>query len=312
MNMNPHTLKALPGTAMAVLALVLSMIYAVPVSAHKSPDGCTGSGLEINLFTDVQQVLIGSPISFSVNVFNGLSSGPIVCDATGITASIVTPDGASHPVTLVRTALSSGQSDQYTNAVTYTARTQDVKPNGSLADTASTIGTIHQNDTDSTGGGNQGVNITIKTPPPPPPTTSVPVAPVITPPPTVTPPPPPPTGTFTGGGGGGGGGSNITPPPTGVITSTGQSSASPTITPPPTGTTPTVTPPPTTDTIVPPPVIVETFVPNFPNTGIGPSGPSSPGSASTGGSSFPWSVIVPIAAFLIIMASYPAWKKRGL
>ena len=152
-------------TVVALLLVALFGLSKNSVSAHSSPVGCTGSGLQISLFTSAAQAHIGDTISFSVTVYNGISSGPIVCDASGITASLVTPDGQSHPITLVRTALTAGQSDIYTNVVTYVVRSQDVNASGALTVTAQDTGAIHQNDTDSQGGGNQGVNITVIVPP---------------------------------------------------------------------------------------------------------------------------------------------------
>ncbi|MFA6554311.1 MAG: hypothetical protein WCS89_02270 [Candidatus Paceibacterota bacterium] len=173
-----------------VLILSLLMLWTPTTFAHRSPLGCSGSALSINLYTSSPEVRIGDSVSFSIDIFNGTGAG-LACDATNIQASIVTPDGQTHPVTLSRTALSSGQIDVYSSVVTYTARGQDIKTDGSLKATANVIGDIHQNDTNSQGGGSQGVNITIVvTPPPPPP-----------PPPVVVTPPPP-----IGGGGGGGGG----------------------------------------------------------------------------------------------------------
>ena len=131
-----------------------------PISANQSPVGCTGSGLGINLFSSLTQVHIGDTINFTVEVFNGTGSGPVVCDASGIQAFLVTPDGVSHPLTLTRTTLSSGQSDTYPNIVSYVARAQDVDPNnGTLPATASDTGVIHQNVVDSSGGANQGLNV---------------------------------------------------------------------------------------------------------------------------------------------------------
>lgn len=142
-----------------ILILALWMISATPASAHISPVGCTGSGLGINLFTDAPEVNIGDTVSFSVLVFNGAPGGPTVCDATGITASVVTPDGVNHPITLTRTALSDGESDFYPDVVSYVAAFDDMTSEGTLAATASDTGTIHQNIANSTGGGNQGLNV---------------------------------------------------------------------------------------------------------------------------------------------------------
>jgi uncharacterized membrane protein len=132
--------------------------------AHSSPVGCTGSGLGILLFTDAPDVHIGDTLNYSITVFNGTGTGPVVCDAASIQAFVVTPDGTSHPITLVRTDLTSGQSDYYSNVVSYVVRAQDVRPDGTVRATASDTGVIHQNDTDSQGGGNQGVNTEVSLP----------------------------------------------------------------------------------------------------------------------------------------------------
>ncbi|MCR4334170.1 MAG: hypothetical protein NUV47_00325 [Patescibacteria group bacterium] len=182
-----------------IITVVLLILWVSPVSAHRSPDDCSGSGLGINLSTNSPQAYIGDIISYSLDIFNGTGIGPVVCDATDIQASITTPDGQNHSVSLTRTSLSNGQLDFYSNIVTYVARTEDVKTDGTLTATADNIGTIHQNDTDSQGGGNQGVNVTIITspvviPPPPTPPSSPPTLnssgsrhhPLYTPPPVIT------------------------------------------------------------------------------------------------------------------------------
>ena len=50
--------------------------------------------------------------------------------------AITTPDGVIHPITLRRTYLSHGQSDFYTNVVSYVARAQDIRPDGTVRATA--------------------------------------------------------------------------------------------------------------------------------------------------------------------------------
>ncbi len=148
-----------------LLAGILFGLFAAPaVRADQNPPGCTGSGLGIFLFTDSPDVHIGDTLTYSVTVFNGFNSGPIVCNATAIQAFIVTPDGASHPITLVRTALTSGQSDFYSNVVSYVVRAQDIQADGTVRATASDTGVIHQNDVNSQGGGNQGVNTQVSLP----------------------------------------------------------------------------------------------------------------------------------------------------
>jgi hypothetical protein len=165
MKINKHITKTLLKISMVVL---LSILWTTTTFADQSPAGCTGSGLNIFLDVNNQPVHIGDNISYGVTVLNGLGVGPVVCDASGITASLVTPDGTNHPITLIRTTLTNGQSDHYPNVVTYTARSQDVKPDGTLRATASDTGVIHQNDTNSQGGGEQGVNVTVISTPTPP------------------------------------------------------------------------------------------------------------------------------------------------
>jgi hypothetical protein len=127
-------------TFAAVLAGLFFLLFSAPaVRAHESPLGCTGSGLGILLFTDTSNVHIGDTICYSATVFNGLNAGIIVCDATAIQAFIVTPDGVSHPIALVRTSLVSGQSDYYPNVVSYVVRAQDIHPDGTLLATAQAV-----------------------------------------------------------------------------------------------------------------------------------------------------------------------------
>ncbi|HEY5503826.1 MAG TPA: restriction endonuclease [Sedimentisphaerales bacterium] len=85
------------------------------------------------LFTDIPDFHVGDTISYSMKVFNG------GCDATAIQAFIVTPDGVSHPIALVRTSLVSGQSDYYPNVVSYVVRAQDIHPDGTLLATAQAV-----------------------------------------------------------------------------------------------------------------------------------------------------------------------------
>ncbi len=150
--------------SVASLAILILMLCTTSTYAHRSPDNCSGSGLNINLYANNSQFNLGDTVTFSVTIFNGLNVGPIVCDATSIEASIVTPDGQTHPISLLRTSLTNGQTDSYSNVVSYTVRAQDVSADGILTATASDTGVIHQNDTDSQGGGNQGVNLTIIVP----------------------------------------------------------------------------------------------------------------------------------------------------
>ena len=94
----------------------------VPLRADEIPVGCTGSALGINLFTDTRDVHVGDTIRYSVTIFNGLPGSPrVACDATGIQAAVVTPDGKTNDITslLVRRTLSNQQNDFYTNVVAY-------------------------------------------------------------------------------------------------------------------------------------------------------------------------------------------------
>src|SRR5438105_2582113 len=184
--MNPsiqsHSPKAIlkPSAAAAILlgwrkpvgqfiwALLASVLFlslgGPPARADQKPPGCTGSGLGILLFTDSPDVHIGDTLRYSITVFNGTGTGGVVCDAEAIQAFVVTPDFISHTITLVRTYLSNGQSDYYSNVVSYVVRAQDVRTDGTVRATASDTGIIHQNDTDSQGGGNQGVNTEVSQP----------------------------------------------------------------------------------------------------------------------------------------------------
>ena len=172
-----------------IMVFAISSMTLTTAFADKSPAGCTGSGLAINLYASSPQVHIGDVISFSVDIFNGVGGEPVVCDASSIQASIITPDGQTHSIPLVRTSLSYEQVDHYPNIVTYIARAVDVKPDGTLTATASDTGIIHQNDTNSQGGGNQGVNITVLAPPVVSPSTSSSPNPIVSPASTGTPTP---------------------------------------------------------------------------------------------------------------------------
>jgi uncharacterized repeat protein (TIGR01451 family) len=145
--------------------LVCLLLATSAARADRSPTNCTGSGLGISLYTSIPDVHIGDTLFYSINVFNGsLGSGAIACDASSITAFIVTPDGVTNNVTLIRTTLTQGQSDFYSNVVSYVVRAQDIQPSGTLLATARDIGVIHQNIVNSIGGGFQGVNTEVNLP----------------------------------------------------------------------------------------------------------------------------------------------------
>jgi hypothetical protein len=249
--------------------LFLFVLFASQASAHRSPADCLGSGLSINLYSNVTQVKIGDSVKYSAEVFNGLGSVAVVCDATDISVGIVTPDGASHQISVLHTMLSSGNTDEYSDVVTYVARQQDMKTDGTLTSTANVSGTIHQNDTDSQGGGNQGLNVTVLVEAPPVPTPT-PVPSISTVPTPSSSPSPTPSSSPTP--------SNIpaivasvptpTPaalpiyPPGGGGT-TFWSAPSPT---------PTPSPTPLSVVVVPVAIVAIAPVPYFPNTGLPPRG----------------------------------------
>lgn len=146
-------------------SLVCLFMVTSAVRADRVPANCNGSGLGISLFTSIPDVHVGDTLFYSINVFNGAAgSGRIACDATGIQAFIVTPDGLTNNITLRRTTLRQGESDFYLDVVRYVVRAQDIQPDGTLLATARDIGVIHQNDTDSSGGGFQGVNTEVNLP----------------------------------------------------------------------------------------------------------------------------------------------------
>ena len=135
-----------PFTWPALLAALITFLLA-PLAARAdiSPPGCVGSGLGILLFTSEADVHVGDTIAYGITVFNGTGSGPVVCDATSIQAFIVTPNGVTNAIALVRTNLYNGQSDYYPNAVSYVVRAQDIRNDGTIFATASDNGIIHQN-----------------------------------------------------------------------------------------------------------------------------------------------------------------------
>lgn len=139
--------------------LVLSLVLGQGIaSAHQDPAGCSGSGLNLSLFTDKQEVVLGDTITYSINVFNGTGGGPVVCNAMDLHAHLKTPDGANHDITLSQTSLAGGESTPSLNAVTYVSRAEDMQANGTLAASAEVAGTIHFGPMDSAGGGTQSVN----------------------------------------------------------------------------------------------------------------------------------------------------------
>ena len=159
-----------PFVSVAVLAGLLFLLLSAPAArADRNPPGCTGSGLGISLFTSLPDVHIGDTIYYSVNVFNtpfpACNAGETNAASAGaIYAFVVTPDGVTNNITLRRTFLAPGDSDLYTNVVSYVVRAQDIRPDGTIRATAVDQGDIHQNDVNSIGGGNQGVNTQVNLP----------------------------------------------------------------------------------------------------------------------------------------------------
>jgi uncharacterized repeat protein (TIGR01451 family) len=156
--------RLFPWLASLISGLALILLGIPSSFADQDPAGCDGSGLGILLFTSASDVHIGDTLTYSVTVFNGTSTGPIVCDATSVTATLVTPDGVSHAIPLTVTNLVSGESDYYPNVVSYVVRAQDIQPDGTVDATASDSGVIHQNTVNSMGGGHQGVNTIVSQP----------------------------------------------------------------------------------------------------------------------------------------------------
>ncbi|MBE7499193.1 MAG: hypothetical protein HS113_02570 [Verrucomicrobiales bacterium] len=147
------------------LALLLWLLHSMPAArAQGVPPGCTGSAIGISLFTSAPDVHVGDTLLYSASVFNGLPGNPTSCDASDIVAWITTPDGVVHPLTLRRTYLTHLESDFYTTVVSYVARAQDIRPDGTLRATAEVTATIYQNDVPSSGGANQGVNTQVSQP----------------------------------------------------------------------------------------------------------------------------------------------------
>ncbi|MCD6050799.1 MAG: collagen triple helix repeat [Verrucomicrobia bacterium] len=161
--------RPLPGSfrLIALLAVVLLQFGTASVTyADRSPTNCIGSGLGLNLFTNLEGIRVGDRIYYGLEVFNGVpNSVSVVCDASAIQAFIVTPDGVTNSVALSRTLLHNGESDFYPDVVSYIVRVQDILPDSTVRAVALGSGTIHQGENHSTGGGFQGVNTEIVGPP---------------------------------------------------------------------------------------------------------------------------------------------------
>ena len=157
-------------TLAGLLAGVALLLLGTPAAqAQRSPPGCSGSGLGIDLYTSLPDVHIGDTIYYSVLVANApfpaCDAGQTNPAAAGaIQAFIVTPDGKTNNLTLLRTFLAPGESDYYSNVVSYVVRAQDMLPGNIVRATAVDEGAIWQNATLSRGGGNQEVNTMVNVP----------------------------------------------------------------------------------------------------------------------------------------------------
>ena len=119
------------------------------MSANLDDAPRTGSELGISLFASISAGQVGDALLYSVRVFNGaLDSGSTASDASGIQAYIITPDGKTNIVSLVRTTLHNSESDFYPHVVSYIVRAEDVHADGTLLATARGIWVTHQNDPD--------------------------------------------------------------------------------------------------------------------------------------------------------------------
>ena len=160
--------RKLPGrfTFVALLAGLFLLLFSAPAAAATlpgTPPGCHGSGLGIFLFTPSGDSHVGCRICYDILVFNG-GIGPVVCDASNITAFVITPDHVSHSIPIPRTYLVNGQSDYITNAACYTISTNDILSDGTVRATAHDIAIILQNDTPSASTNEQGVNTEVSLP----------------------------------------------------------------------------------------------------------------------------------------------------
>ena len=148
------------------LAALACLLWAAPAArADRSPTNCSGSALNISLYTSIPDVHIGDTLYYSANVSDGIAgSGRIACDASSIQAWIVTPDGKTNNIALVRTELTQGEADYYADVVSYVVRAQDIQPNGTLLASATDTGIIHQNIVNGIGGSSQEVNTEVNIP----------------------------------------------------------------------------------------------------------------------------------------------------
>jgi hypothetical protein len=114
----------------SIFLSALLFACAVNASAVQTPPGCSASALFTAIFTDKQVVSPGDTITYGIQVANDFRVNPLDCDVIGLCVVITTPDGIPHNIALARTTLTSGQSDYYSNVVTYVVSTNDVRLNG--------------------------------------------------------------------------------------------------------------------------------------------------------------------------------------
>jgi hypothetical protein len=142
--------------------LCFALLYAAfAVAAQtQTPPGCSGIALWTGFYTDTQACSPGDVIHYGITVANDRTYNPIDCDVTGLAVTITTPDYMTHAVPLTRTTLTSGQWDDYPNAVSYVVSATDVRQDGTVK--ASVLVTDSQCSTNW-----QGVNAKVILPTPP-------------------------------------------------------------------------------------------------------------------------------------------------
>ena len=107
-----------------ILAAAAALVLGGAAHAEINPPDCKFNGIYIYLGVDKQVAHVGDQVFYSLVIGNGDFPS---CRAQQIAASITTPDGVVHPLTLSRTTLNPGESDSYENVVSYFIRSQDVR-----------------------------------------------------------------------------------------------------------------------------------------------------------------------------------------
>ncbi len=147
--------------SLSLLALTLAFSLQPSAFAQQTPPGCSGITLWTGFYTDTQACSPGDTIRYGVTVANDLRYNPLDCDVTGLAVTITTPDYVTHSITLFRTTLTSGQYDDYPNAVSYVVSASDVRQDGTVK--ATSLTTDSQSSTNR-----QGVNAKVILPVPAP------------------------------------------------------------------------------------------------------------------------------------------------